>query len=217
MLTLNRRHVACRELNNGAVEPRRKVRYFGVGNMIRAALLSVEFCQGLLLQDVRGDLANPCSVYHTDSFRHLSRTFIPQLDAMSQSDQHDALVNFYLSGRASPPSDGERASEAGRQTALLLLTMGMDAFQPWKRRVYSITLMGFRCVNVDLPCSCMILDLATLGLPKLYICDGLHVRLRLARIGTCDTYSLTKLLAQGTQPATDAFDKGCQHLRCCHL
>lgn len=95
-------------------------------------------------RDLRREVADPCSFYQSEGMRNTAALFIPSFHEMSEDARQEALFQFFSSGRASTREFAEQVVSSGRKSMLLMLKLGMDAFQPWKRRVYSITLMGFR-------------------------------------------------------------------------
>ena len=140
-----------RKLNNGVLHPRKCVRYFGIANLIRTSFISEEWARSFSELDTAAEMENAGSFFNSGGMRHLAENFIAGFASFTPEEQNLALHQFIQTGQtASPPmhirhdDTGVADTEHGSETALVLLKMGMDGFQPWKRRVYGVTLLGFR-------------------------------------------------------------------------
>ena len=88
------------------------------------------------------------SPYRAEAMQHLGKMFISDYESKSESEQRASLVSFLESRPLVGNTDSNGHPSNAQRAVNLLLLFGMDAFQPWKRRVYSITLLGLRCAPV---------------------------------------------------------------------
>jgi hypothetical protein len=141
-------------LQNGRVKAIRELRYMGLEQGVRVLLMSRKVSRAIHSFDLPSMVDSTYSVYSSRLSEHFCRYFIPHYSDMAPEQARTAKIRFFESGQVCNDSEWEQYNsevEAGtrRPTKLLMVEGGCDGFQPFKRRVWSTWLFGYRltCVN----------------------------------------------------------------------
>ncbi len=141
-------------LPGGKEKAIREFRYLGLEQGMRVLLMSRSVGSALQSVDLSGLVDSPYSVFSSKLSRHLCTLFIPGFSDMTEQRQRTVKLRFLESGQVCTDAQWDQYVEEvrdGRRQRTLLLTVegGCDGFQPFKRRVWSTWMMGYRlrCVN----------------------------------------------------------------------
>jgi hypothetical protein len=88
------------------------------------------------------ELAEAGSWANSELGSHLSDFFIPSFSNLPEAEKRNIMCRFFETGQVCSAADLSAAPD----THLLMILAGADGFQPFKRRVHSTTLIGFRYV-----------------------------------------------------------------------
>jgi hypothetical protein len=146
-----------KDLENGRKAPIRDLRYMSLDKGVRLLLMSRKVSRAINRFDLEAMVDSTYSVYSSKLSEHLCHHFIPGYgDMCTQSPERarEAKLRFFDTGQVCSDAEWQQYTEeveAGtrRPTKLLMLEGGCDGFQPFKRRVWSTWLFGYRltCVN----------------------------------------------------------------------
>jgi hypothetical protein len=141
-------------LQNGREKAVREVRYMGLEQGVRLLLMSRSVSQALQNFDLEGMLDSVYSVYSSVLSEDIAKWHIPGYMGMAPDQQRAVKSRFFSTGQVCSDAEWElycQQVQAGerKRSVLLMVEGGCDAFQPFKRRVWSTWLMGYRltCVN----------------------------------------------------------------------
>jgi hypothetical protein len=117
-------------------------------------LMSRKVCTGIHLHNLDEQIRSTYSLYSSKMAEHFCRHFIPRYSALPEAQKLTAKLRFFDTGQVCSDTDWvqyQREVAQGRRlrTKLLVVEGGCDAFQPFKRRVWSTWMMGYRltCIN----------------------------------------------------------------------
>jgi hypothetical protein len=143
-----------KRLENGKEAPIRDLRYMSLDKAVRVLLMSRKVSRAIDAFDLEAMVDSTYSVYSSKLSQHLCEYFIPGYRDMTRERAREAKLRFFETGQVCTDAEWrqyELEVEAGtrRPTKLLMLEGGCDGFQPFKRRVWSTWLFGYRltCVN----------------------------------------------------------------------
>lgn len=139
---------------NGKLKPRRELRYLGLRTGLRVLLMCKHVCSGLHDFDLAGMVDSHHSFYSSQLSEQFCYMFIPGYQEMSGPCRRKAKIRFYASGQVCSDQVWEQHQcdiQQGHDTSTRLLVVegGCDAFQPFKRRVWSTWLFGYRLVAIN--------------------------------------------------------------------
>jgi hypothetical protein len=145
------RHVVQR---NGKKKAGQELRYLGLSQGLRILLMSKHVCQGLHEFDVADMVDSNHSVYSSQLSEHLCMRFIPNYAHMSDEVRRDYKIRFFKTGQVCTQQEwAEHTSRIDEgqamRTMLVMVEGGCDAFQPFKRRVWSTWLYGYRLQAIN--------------------------------------------------------------------
>jgi hypothetical protein len=134
--------------------PARQLRYMGVTNGIKVLLMSKKVGRSIEAFDLQGTLDTPHSMYASGFSEHLCRKFIPHYDLMDPAGRATAKYRFFATGQVCSDENWQvytqQVNEGKRlPTKLLVVEGGCDGFQPYKRRVWSTWMWGYRLTGVN--------------------------------------------------------------------
>lgn len=145
------RHVVQR---SGKTKAAQELRYLGLSQGLRILLMSRHVCKGIQDFDTAEMVDSNFSVYSSALSEQLCTQFIPDYDQMADDVRRDYKIRFFRTGQvctAQQMAEHTLKIDAGQAMRTLLVTVegGCDAFQPFKRRVWSTWLYGYRvqCIN----------------------------------------------------------------------
>lgn len=143
-----------RTLENGKEQAMRQLRFMGVERGVRVLLMSKKVCRGLHNFDLAEMVDSTYSLFSSKLSEHLCTHFIPDYALLPADRQRIAKLRFFDTGQACTEPEWQQYREevaAGtrQRTKLLVVEGGCDGFQPFKRRVWSTWMFGYRltCVN----------------------------------------------------------------------
>jgi hypothetical protein len=146
-----------KRLENGKEAPIRDLRYMSLDKAVRVLLMSRKVSRAIDAFDLEAMVDSTYSVYSSKLSQHLCEYFIPGYRSMCRTaptKAREAKLRFFETGQVCTDTEWQQYNlevEAGtrRPTKLLMLEGGCDGFQPFKRRVWSTWLFGYRltCVN----------------------------------------------------------------------
>jgi hypothetical protein len=144
------RHVVQR---NGKRKPALEVRHLGLTQGLRVLLMSRQVCKGIQDIDTAALVASNYSVYSSQLSEQLCEIFIPGYKSMDEDSMRQYKVRFLSTGQvctAQQFTQHTASIVAGTslRTMMLLVEGGCDAFQPFKRRVWSTWLYGYRIQGI---------------------------------------------------------------------
>jgi hypothetical protein len=141
-------------LQNGREKAIRDLRYMGLEQGVRVLLMSRKVSRAINNFDLPSMVYSTYSVYSSRLSEHFCNYFIPHYRNMDPQQARTAKIRFFESGQVCTDAESEQYNskvETGtrRPTKLLMVEGGCDGFQPFKRRVWSTWLFGYRltCVN----------------------------------------------------------------------
>jgi hypothetical protein len=141
-------------LENGKEKVVREVRYLGLQQGVRLLLMSRSVSHALSAFDLTGLVDSVHSGYSSRLSDQMCNRFIPGFQNMEPQQRRTAKLRFFETGQVCTDTEWEQYTldtQAGRRqrTKLLVVEGGCDAFQPFKRRIWSTWMMGYRltCVN----------------------------------------------------------------------
>lgn len=141
-------------LQNGREKAIREVRYMGLEQGVRVLLMSRKVSRAVNSFDLPSMVDSTYSVYSSRLSEHFCKHFIPHYSEMAPEEARTAKLRFFDSGQVCTDDEWNQyvagvGAGTQRPTKLLMVEGGCDGFQPFKRRVWSTWLMGYRltCVN----------------------------------------------------------------------
>ena len=115
--------------------------YMGVENCLRVLLLRQEWCEAFARFDIRQERQTPGTLWSGDLAEHFCPLYVPGYSNMPENEREEAAEVFLTTDQTC-----KRDKLQNHQpTVLLLLEGGIDAFQPFKRKVHSTWVAGTRC------------------------------------------------------------------------
>jgi hypothetical protein len=136
---------------------------------------------------------------------HLCRQFIPQYATMAPAERTTAKHRFFDSGQVCSDEDWQtyqrEVKEGTRMpTKLLVVEGGCDGFQPFRRRIWSTWMWGYRLVGVNWA-------LGNLGQMEIVtaICEGATEGKAAHIVAALDAQEFIEL----SPPSADERERGC--------
>jgi hypothetical protein len=126
----------------------------GVSNGIKTLLMSKKVGLSVHAFDLSGAMDSAHSMYASGLSEHLCREFIPGYDSMGMPGRRTAKHRFFDSGQVCSDEDWQHYMQQVNhgtrpRTKLLVVEGGCDGFQPYRRRIWSTWMWGYRLVCVD--------------------------------------------------------------------
>jgi hypothetical protein len=142
------------KLLNGPERPIQSLRYMGVDRGVRTLLMSKKVGRSIDAFDLQEALDCPHSMYSSGFSEHLCRHFIPAYATLEPAAQRTAKHRFFSSGQVCSDAAWRRYTQEvsegkRRRTKLIVVEGGCDGFQPYRRRVWSTWMWGYRLTGVD--------------------------------------------------------------------
>jgi hypothetical protein len=141
-------------MQNGREKAIRELRYLGLEQGVRILLMSRKVSSAINNFDLTSMVDSTYSVYSSRLSEHLCNYFIPHYSAMGADEARKAKIRFFDSGQVCTDQEwdcyiAEVRAGTRKRTKLLMVEGGCDGFQPFKRRIWSTWLFGYRltCVN----------------------------------------------------------------------
>jgi hypothetical protein len=143
-----------KKLQNGQEHVIREMRYMGVKNGVKTLLMSKKVCQGINTFDLEQAIDTPHSLFGSRLSDHLCRHFIPSYQHMLPEEKRTAKLRFFDTGQVCDDAEWVQYKEEvedGRRprTKLLVVEGGCDGFQPYRRRIWSTWMWGYRLTGVN--------------------------------------------------------------------
>jgi hypothetical protein len=139
---------------NGKEKVIREMRYMGVKNGVKTLLMSKHVGRAIDTFDMSRALDTPHSLFGSRLSEHLCQHFIPGYAEMEQSERRNAKLRFFDTGQVCSEEEwlqyNKEVEEGTRlRTKLLVVEGGCDGFQPYRRRVWSTWMWGYRLTGVN--------------------------------------------------------------------
>ena len=139
---------------SGRKKAAQEVRYLGLKQGLRILLMSRRVCEGIQDFDLESMVDSTYSVFSSELSEDLCCHFIPGYSRMLDPVKREYKVRFFRTGQVCTSQEMEQhtakvAAGQAIETILIVVEGGCDAFQPFKRRVWSTWLYGYRvqCIN----------------------------------------------------------------------
>ena len=143
------------KLTNGRIVARRELRYLGLEGCMRVLLASRNVGLARHAFDTADHASQPWTFLGSRLADHLCEYFIPGFAHMSPDEALQAKCDFFTTGQVfCTPEVRKQYLEEVRdgvrwETILLVVEGGCDGFQPFKRRIWSTWMFGWRLLNID--------------------------------------------------------------------
>lgn len=155
-------HSACplcgepryKKTKRGKQEPCKELRYLGVRDGMRSLLMSKTLCQAVQAFDVAAAVDCPWSTYSAKVSDHICKYFIPGFGKLTPEKKRLAKIMFLQTGQVCDRAELDRYHREVEEgirplTVILLVEAGCDGFQPFKRRIWTTWMYGYRVICVD--------------------------------------------------------------------
>jgi hypothetical protein len=143
------------KVENGVKLPEREMRYMGPENGLRTLLMSQQVGKAISSFDLRGTLDDPHTLLSCGWSEHICAVHIPDYSAMDPDERKRAKFRFFLTGQVfSSEAEWLRYNDdveckRCKRSVLLVVEAGCDGFQPFRRRIWSTWMWGYRITNVN--------------------------------------------------------------------
>jgi hypothetical protein len=127
----------------------------GPENGIRTMLMGQHAGKAISTFDLAGSLKEPHTLLSSTWGDYICEVHIPHYREMSNDDRDNAKYRFYHTGQVLS-SEAEWlqyyddvAEKRRKRTVLLVVEAGCDGFQPFRRRIWSTWMWGYRITNIN--------------------------------------------------------------------
>lgn len=140
---------------NGKRVPHRELMYLGLEHGVRVLAATREVGLAYASYDAEAAIDEPWSWLSSRLCERLCNHFIPGYRQMGEEMRRQAKYDFFTTGQVFTSREMRdrwiREVEDGtrNETLLFLVEAGCDGFQPFRRRVWSTWMYGYRIINVD--------------------------------------------------------------------
>lgn len=139
---------------SGKKKPVQELRYLGLSQGLRVLLMSKHVCSALHDFDLPHMVDSNHSVFSSDLSERMCHLFIPQYEHMDDDTRREYKIRFFSTGQVCTAEElAEHTSRVqsgeAKRTMLITVEGGCDAFQPFKRRVWSTWMYGYRVCCID--------------------------------------------------------------------